>query len=65
MKKFFTFSVVALFASFPFMGYAQDVPEGKWINLFDGESLYGWVSFGDVDCSVVDGVLTATNGSGG
>lgn len=65
MKKFFTVSVVALISAFAFVGQAQDVPEGKWINLFDGESLFGWISFGDVNWSVVNGVLTATKGSGG
>ena len=27
--------------------HAQTVAEGEWINLFDGESTYGWTQFGD------------------
>lgn len=65
MKRFFIYLTIVVFPIFAFSAYTQDVAEGKWINLFDGESLYGWVSFGDVDWSVVDGVLTATKGSGG
>ncbi len=48
-----------------FSALAQEVAEGQWINLFDGESLYGWVQFGDADWSVQNGVLTATKGTGG
>ncbi len=44
---------------------AADVEEGAWINLFDGESTYGWTAFGDVPWSVADGVLTGTDGWSG
>ncbi|MCX8065105.1 MAG: DUF1080 domain-containing protein [Candidatus Hydrogenedentes bacterium] len=65
MRKYFVLSVTAIVFTFALSGFAQGVAEGKWINLFDGESLFGWIPFGDVDWSVVDGVLTATKGGGG
>ncbi len=44
--------LVALAAS------AQEVAEGNWIKLFDGETLYGWSQFGDVQWAVKDGAIT-------
>ncbi|HOQ88581.1 MAG TPA: DUF1080 domain-containing protein [Candidatus Hydrogenedentes bacterium] len=44
---------------------AQDVSEGTWINLFDGESTYGWTAFGDAAWMVRDGTLVCDTGSGG
>lgn len=44
---------------------AEASPDGQWINLFDGESTFGWVTFGDAGWSVEDGVLTAKDGTGG
>ncbi len=44
---------------------AQDVAEGQWINLFDGESLFGWTQFGDAAWEVADGVLSAKRGTNG
>ncbi len=44
---------------------AAEVAEGQWINLFDGESTFGWTDFGDVNWEVVEGVLTADKGAGG
>ncbi len=42
---------------------AQDIAEGKWINLFDNESLYGWTDFGDANWHVNDeGHLVADDG---
>lgn len=45
--------------------HAQDVAEGQWINLFDGESLYGWTPVGDGNWEVSDGVLSLTQGNSG
>ena len=45
--------------------FAQDVNEGQWINLFDGESLYGFNNLGDVNWAVENGVITATDGYSG
>jgi len=42
--------------------HAQD---GQWINLFDGETLYGWTSLGDAQWSVADGAIAAKEGTGG
>jgi len=36
-----------------------------WINLFDGETLFGLNQMGDASWEVKDGVLTSTGGSGG
>ncbi len=44
---------------------AQEVAEGTWINLFDGETLFGWTRFGEANWQVVDGMLTCEGGSGG
>ena len=44
---------------------AQDVAEGQWINLFDGETTFGWTQFGDVKWAAKDGALHADEGSGG
>ncbi len=61
--KVIFFSTLIMFAGFS--AWTQEIAEGQWINLFDGESLFGWVQFGDVNWSVENGVLTATKGSGG
>ncbi len=37
----------------------------RWIQLFDGETLFGWKAAGDANWSVVDGVITATEGTPG
>ncbi len=39
--------------------------EGHWINLFDGETTFGWTSIGDAKWSVKDKVLTGESGTGG
>ena len=44
---------------------AQAIEEGRWINLFDGESLYGWNVFGDANWRVDDGVIVADDGWSG
>lgn len=38
---------------------------GSWINLFDGETLYGWTALGDVRWEVDDGAITYAEGTGG
>ncbi len=58
----------AAIAAMPLAVQAADVAEGNWINLFDGESLFGWTQFGNVGWEAGNGVLTAnskTTGSGG
>lgn len=42
----------------------EEIAEG-WINLFDGETLFGWNSLGDVQWSIADGAIAGENGSGG
>lgn len=37
----------------------------RWIQLFDGETLFGWKAAGDANWSVADGVITATEGEPG
>lgn len=44
---------------------AVAVDEGDWINLFDGESLFGFNQLGDAHWEVKDGVLTCESGTGG
>ena len=44
---------------------AQDVAEGQWINLFDGETTFGWNTLGDVHSEVIEGQLVLDNSSGG
>jgi 3-keto-disaccharide hydrolase len=43
----------------------KSVDEGHWINLFDGETTYGWTNMGDVEWSAKDGALTSGKGTGG
>lgn len=39
--------------------------DGQWINLFDGETTFGFIETGDVDWQVQDGVLRGAEGTGG
>ena len=41
---------------------AEQLAEG-WIQLFDGDSLFGWKPNSDVNWSVADGVITADKGT--
>jgi hypothetical protein len=52
---------VAVIVAMTPIASAQD----GWINLFDGETLFGLDSLGDTTWGVEDGVLTSTGGSGG
>jgi hypothetical protein len=45
--------------------WAQNIEEGQWIKLFDGESLYGWTNFGDANWAVVEGNIVSTEGRSG
>jgi len=49
-------------AASPLAVRAADVAEGNWINLFDGETLFGWTQFGDVDWEAGEGILSASSG---
>ena len=44
---------------------AQAVAEGQWINLFDGETLYGWNVFGNAEWTVKDGAIECLKGETG
>ena len=46
-------------------GAAQAADCDGWINLFDGETLFGWTQFGDAEWEVEDGMLEASKGTGG
>ena len=39
-------------------------PERPWTTLFDGSSLDGWVTTGDANWRLADGVVTADSGTG-
>ena len=52
-----------LLALAPVFAAAQE--EGHWINLFDGETTYGFSQLGDVPWAVESGALVGANGSGG
>jgi hypothetical protein len=43
---------------------AEEIAEG-WIALFDGQTLFGWQANNDVDWSVADGVIHASQGDPG
>lgn len=58
-------TLATAFAAMPLTATAADVAEGNWINLFDGETLFGWTEFGDVDWEAEEGVLEAEEGNGG
>lgn len=58
-------ALAATLALAPLAAPAADVAEGNWINLFDGDSLFGWTVFGDVEWEAGDGVLEAEEGNGG
>ncbi len=44
---------------------AADVEAGQWINLFDGETLYGWTVFGDGNWAVEEGQIVVKEGDSG
>ncbi len=58
-------ALAAAVAAMPLAVQAADVAEGNWINLFDGESLFGWTQFGNVGWETGNGVLSASTGDGG
>lgn len=62
--KFFAGVLIALVAA-ALPVQAQAVAEGSWINLFDGETLFGFTQFGDVAWQAGGGELKAASGSGG
>ncbi len=59
-RKAITLTALAAMVVLPLHVRAAEVAEGNWINLFDGESLFGWTQFGDVPWEAGDGVLSAT-----
>ena len=65
MKNRFCIVMLAIALLTAGSSFAVDVDEGAWINLFDGESLYGWTEFGDGDWSVEDGKITMNKGDSG
>ena len=46
-------------------GIAQEVEQGEWINLFDGETLWGWTVINDGEWDVSDGAISVRSGTGG
>jgi 3-keto-disaccharide hydrolase len=59
MKRFqsaITLLAVAVLVCTAAAAQTPDYAEG-WIDLFDGETLFGWNTFGDGDWKVVDGAL--------
>lgn len=66
MKRIHQMTVLACVAVlFAVGGWAQNVAEGQWINLFDGESLYGWNAVGNGNWAVKDGQIEMTEGDSG
>lgn len=63
MRKAAWVAVLAMAVAVPAM--AQDVQEGSWINLFDGETVFGWTQFGDAPWRAEGGSLVCDSGSGG
>ena len=63
-KLMWALAAVALMAAVS-PASAQGVTEGNWIDLFDGETLYGWTQFGDAQWQVFDGKITCVNGWSG
>lgn len=55
-----TAAVLAAVVAVP--AVAQDA---GWIDLFDGETLFGWQSLGDAEWRVSDGNIVCTGGTGG
>lgn len=49
-------AVTALLLAAPLV-QAQEVAEGQWIKLFDGETLYGWTASGDAGWHVDGGAI--------
>lgn len=43
---------------------AQNVEQGQWINLFDGESLFGWITQGDAGWEVKEGAIVLDESDG-
>jgi len=68
MKRMLFAAMVAGLAVAPAVlggeAHAQDYAEG-WINLFDGETLFGLQALGDTEWEVSDGVLSCKQGTGG
>ena len=62
MKRLLCIAAVAAVALCGLPAQAQTVAEGAWINLFDGESLFGWTAYGDVEWEAADGVLSGARG---
>ncbi|MBI1784418.1 DUF1080 domain-containing protein, partial [Candidatus Sumerlaeota bacterium] len=44
---------------------SQEEAAAGWINLFDGETLFGWNRLGDADFKVAEGNIECESGSGG
>jgi hypothetical protein len=45
--------------------WTKTVEEGHWINLFDGETTFGWTELGDVTWGAENGELKTVSGTGG
>lgn len=64
--KFLLIAITALLSVSAAAEEAVAVEEtGGWIDLFDGQTTFGWTPFGDAEWEVDDGILQAARGSGG
>jgi hypothetical protein len=63
MKTATNLAAIAVVCGFSSLAIADG--EGHWINLFDGETTFGWTAMGDAEWSVADGTLKGAQGSGG
>lgn len=48
-----------------FASTAAAVDAGNWIDLFDGETLFGWMAHGDVRWDIDEGAIAYAEGTGG
>ncbi len=60
-----TLKCMPVFCLIASASFAQVVDEGAWINLFDGETLYGWRLIGDGAWTVQDGQIVLSEGDSG
>jgi hypothetical protein len=63
VQKLITTALVAMILGWTVSAHAQQ--DGSWINLFDGETLFGWTTLGDAKWTVKDGAIAASEGTGG
>ncbi len=70
MRNVCSGALILMMAVFGMTAYGANVlPAGEaaegWINLFDGETLFGWNQIGDAQWEVAEGVMVCQKGTGG